>query len=53
MDDVALKSEEIEDRGFDIIHFSYRKKTASGKNFAEKLNLEGETDEEILKIIKL
>ena len=45
MDDVVLKSDEIEGRGFDILHFSYRKKTASGKNFAEKLNLEGETDE--------
>ena len=34
-----------EDRQFEILHFSYRKRTASGEKFAEKLNIEGESDE--------
>jgi hypothetical protein len=45
MEDQALKSTECKDRGFEILHFSYRKKTASGERFAEKLNLEGEPDD--------
>jgi hypothetical protein len=33
------------DRLFEILHFSYRKRTASGEKFAEKLNLEDGPDE--------
>lgn len=35
----------MEDRLFNILHFSYREKWASGKKFAERINLEGEHDE--------
>jgi len=35
----------MEERQFEILHFSYRKKTASGEKFAEKINLEGEPNE--------
>jgi hypothetical protein len=35
----------MEDRLFEILHFSYRKRTASGEKFAEKINLEGEPNE--------
>jgi hypothetical protein len=45
MGDAVLKVDQKEDRLFDILHLSYREKWASGKKFAEKLNLEGETDE--------
>jgi hypothetical protein len=33
------------DRLFEILHFSYRKRTASGEKFAKKLNLEDGPDE--------
>ena len=36
----------MEDRGFEILHFSYREKWASGKKFAEKIGILEEDNED-------
>jgi hypothetical protein len=36
----------MEDRGFEILHFSYRSKWASGKKFAEKIGILEEDNED-------
>lgn len=49
MNNQALKSNTTEDvtknRGFEILHHSYRLKTASGKNLSEKLSISEEEED--------